>query len=82
VTARHDIHCSELVEAASAYVDGAIDSDRRGRLEEHLVFCAGCTAYVAQFNDTVRLLRRLPPGPLSPERRAELERLLAVETSP
>jgi predicted anti-sigma-YlaC factor YlaD len=76
VTARHDIHCSELVGAASAYVDGVVSPDLCVRLEEHLVVCAGCSAYVTQFSDTVRLLRRLDAGPLSPERRAELERLL------
>jgi anti-sigma factor RsiW len=81
VTARYDVHCSELVEAASAYVDGAVDPELRGRLEEHLVVCAGCTAYVAQLNDTVRLLRHLAAGPLSLERRTELERLLLEEAS-
>lgn len=77
MTARHDIHCTDLVSCASSYVDGTVEPRLRGRLEEHLALCAGCSAYIGQFDETVRLLRRLAAGPPSPARLAQLERLLA-----
>ncbi len=45
--------CVELVELVTAYFDGALSPRDRARFEAHLAGCPDCTAYVAQFEQTV-----------------------------
>ena len=47
--------CSELVELVTAYLEGALPEERRGRFEEHVQGCGGCTAYLEQFRTAIRL---------------------------
>ena len=47
--------CIELVELITEYLEGALPEDRRARFEEHLRGCDGCTAYMEQFETTIRL---------------------------
>ena len=47
--------CIELVELITEYLEGALPQDRRARFEEHLRACDGCTAYMEQFEATIRL---------------------------
>jgi anti-sigma factor RsiW len=75
----YDLHCVDVVGNASAYANGRLEPERRGRLEEHVATCAGCFAYLDQFTDTLRLLSRRAEAP-SEQRRRELERLLLGET--
>jgi anti-sigma factor RsiW len=72
---RRGIACAELVELVTAYLDDALPAADRARLEAHLTGCDDCTAYVAQFTQTVRALSALPDEELDP---AALDALLAV----
>ena len=49
------VKCSELVELVTAYLEGALPEERRGRFEEHVQGCGGCTAYLEQFRTAIRL---------------------------
>jgi len=49
------VSCIELVELITEYLEGALPGDRRARFEEHLRGCDGCTAYMQQFEATIRL---------------------------
>jgi anti-sigma factor RsiW len=69
------IACDELVELVTAYLDDALPAADRARLEAHLAGCEDCTAYVAQFTQTIRALGALPDEELDP---ATLDTLLAV----
>ena len=64
--------CSELVELVTDYLDGALSAGDRERFERHLDACNGCTAYVEQFRETIRLTGVLREDDLSPDARAAL----------
>ena len=57
--AEDDLRCIEVVELATAYLDGAIDAAQRDRIEAHLAGCAGCQAAMDQFRTVKRLTGRL-----------------------
>jgi|1185.fasta_scaffold401190_2 anti-sigma factor RsiW len=54
------IACAELVELVTAYLDEALEPAERARFEAHLDGCPDCTAYVAQFAQTIAALGTLP----------------------
>jgi anti-sigma factor RsiW len=47
--------CLEALEALSDYLAGELPPQQRERLEEHLVECADCRAYLRSFEQTIRL---------------------------
>jgi anti-sigma factor RsiW len=51
--------CKELVELVTDYLDGALRRGRRRRFEAHLAGCDGCTRYLAQMRETIRVTGRL-----------------------
>jgi hypothetical protein len=50
------VRCGELVEAATDWMEDAVDADDRRRLEEHLVDCRHCTEHVSQLRSTSLVL--------------------------
>ena len=56
-----ELTCFEVVELVTAYLDGALGAADRERVEEHLVFCDGCSTYLEQIRQTVALAGRLRP---------------------
>ena len=54
-----DLTCRELVEIVTDYLEGALPADERARFEQHLLACPGCTSYVAQMRETIRIAGRL-----------------------
>ena len=50
-----DLTCRELVELVTDYLEGALDSTTRRRVDEHLAGCPGCTAYLDEMRVTIRL---------------------------
>ena len=57
--AEDDLRCIEVVELATAYLDGAVDEAQRERIDTHLAGCAGCQAAMDQFQTVKRLTGRL-----------------------
>ena len=51
--------CREVVEIVSDYLEDALPSALRARVEAHLETCPDCTAYVAQLRTTIALVGRL-----------------------
>lgn len=47
--------CHELVELVTDYLEDALSPEDRRRVEEHLALCDGCTAYLEQMRETIRL---------------------------
>ena len=47
--------CKELVEFLMDYLDGILSEPQRERFEEHLAECPDCVAYLATYQETVRI---------------------------
>jgi anti-sigma factor RsiW len=50
-----ELTCQQLVELVTDYFDDALPPAERQRFEQHLSCCPGCTTYVEQLHETVRL---------------------------
>ena len=61
-----ELACQEVVELISDYLEDALSTRERRRLEHHLAGCPHCSAYLAQMRETLRLTGRLTPEDLSP----------------
>jgi anti-sigma factor RsiW len=64
--------CRELVQLITDYLEGGLSARDRRRFKRHLRGCDGCTTYVEQMRDTVRLAGALAEDDLSPQARDEL----------
>lgn len=53
------LRCDEFVERITDYLDGAIDSDERARIDRHLSKCSGCTRALEQWRLVISLSGRL-----------------------
>ena len=66
------MHCRELVELVTDYLDGRLPPADRARFEAHLADCEYCETYLDQMRQTIRALGRLPEESLSDEARDAL----------
>ena len=64
--------CRELVRLVTDYLEGVLSENDRHRFDAHLASCDGCTTYVAQVRDTIRIAGTLTEESLAPEARDEL----------
>jgi anti-sigma factor RsiW len=67
-----EITCRELVHLITDYLEGGLSRSDRRRFERHLRGCDGCTTYVEQMRETVRVTGAVEEDSLSPEARLEL----------
>ncbi len=70
-----EITCAQVVDLVTAYLEDVLDADDRERVEEHLVFCDGCSTYLDQIRQTIAVTGRLEPEDIPP---ALQEKLLAA----
>jgi anti-sigma factor RsiW len=47
--------CHDVIELLSNYIDGVLTADERRRVDEHLALCDGCTTYLEQMRESIRL---------------------------
>ena len=66
------LSCKELVELVTDYLEGALDEPTNARFEEHIAGCDGCTEYVEQMRETIRLVGHVEESRLS-QTRAEAD---------
>jgi anti-sigma factor RsiW len=66
------VHCQEIVELVTDYIEGVLDADMTAEVEAHLELCDGCNIYVEQMRTTIRALGRVPVDTLSEAAQAEL----------
>jgi anti-sigma factor RsiW len=64
--------CHEVIELLSDYVDGALSAEDRRRVDEHLALCDGCTTYLEQLRETIRLSGRVTEDQVPNEEKAAL----------
>ena len=64
--------CREMVELVTDYLEGAMPPHERAIFEAHLAVCPGCTAYLEQMRETIRMVGKLTEEALSPQARDDL----------
>jgi anti-sigma factor RsiW len=69
---RDELRCRQVVELLTDYLEGALPTRQRARLEAHLRTCDGCRAYLEQIRTTISALGQARPAPPEPAVRAEL----------
>ena len=68
------LSCREMVELVTDYVEGGLSRRDRRRFEAHIAACDGCTHYLEEMRQTIRLTGHLQPESLAPAARDELLR--------
>jgi anti-sigma factor RsiW len=66
--------CHEVVEIITDYLEDALPPDDRVRVEAHLGVCDGCTAYLEQMRETIRLTGMLTEEQIPDDQKRELLR--------
>ena len=74
-TSHGSIHCEELRDSASDYIDGDISESLSSRIRVHLGLCDGCQGWLGGLWSTVRLLRALPKAEPPESLMANIRRL-------
>jgi predicted anti-sigma-YlaC factor YlaD len=64
--------CHEVIEIVTDYLEDALSVDDRRRVEEHLASCDGCTNYLDQMRETIRLTGMLTEEQIPEQQKAEL----------
>ena len=64
--------CHEVVELITDYLEDALPSNVRVRVDEHLAVCDGCTRYLDQMRETIRLTGMLTEEQVTEEQKAGL----------
>jgi len=67
-----ELTCREVVVIVSDYLEGALSPDARERFEAHLAACEGCTSYLEQMRETIRLTGMLTKEQVPVEQRERL----------
>jgi anti-sigma factor RsiW len=67
-----ELSCRELVRLITDYLEGTLSVRDRRRFDRHLRGCDGCTTYVEQMRQTIRLAGTLTEQDISPAAREEL----------
>jgi predicted anti-sigma-YlaC factor YlaD len=70
-----EMTCKELVELVTEYLEGTLAEDLRLRMEDHLSQCDGCSNYLEQMRQTIRLTGRVREESLTSQQRDDLLRL-------
>ena len=70
-----ELACQEFVELVTGYLEGTLPPAERVRFEQHLTVCDGCTTFLEQVRQTIRLLGRLTEESIPVEGK---EKLLAA----
>ena len=64
--------CHEMVEIITDYLEEALQPEDRRRVEEHLAICDGCTTYLEQMRETIRLTGMLSEEQIPEEHKRQL----------
>ena len=64
---RQELACIEVVEVVTDYLEGVMPARKRRLLEQHLIGCDGCEAYIEQMRRTIETTGRLREEDIPPE---------------
>ena len=74
-----DISCQTGVELLMDYLEGVVPEDVRTILDSHMAGCPKCTAFVASYLATPRILREVTAAAMSPELQRSLLAFLRAQ---
>ena len=74
-----DISCQTGVQLLMDYLEGVVPDDLRTVLESHVASCPKCTAFVASYLATPRILREATAGTMPPELQKSLLAFLRAQ---
>jgi anti-sigma factor RsiW len=66
--------CRQVVQLLTDYLEGALSTADRAKVEEHLAGCDGCTAFLAQLRTAGRVVAGLAAEQIPASLRADLLR--------
>ena len=72
--------CASGVELLMDYLEGVLPADVTAALEAHVAGCERCTAFVASYQATPRILRDATTMTLRPDIEASLKAFLRAQT--
>lgn len=67
-----DLTCRELVELVSDYLEESLSDDENTLFEAHIAGCDGCSTYVEQIRQTIRVAGRVTEDSIEPAARDAL----------
>ncbi len=70
-----DMSCKELVELVTDYLEGELNAVDNVRFEQHLSTCSGCTTYLGQMRQTIRIMGHLQMETLTKQQWQDLLKL-------
>jgi anti-sigma factor RsiW len=76
-----EIACASGVELLMDYLEGVLSADVRAALDQHVAGCPRCTAFVASYLDTPRILREATGTTLPADVEASLKAFLRARTT-
>jgi anti-sigma factor RsiW len=76
-----EIVCATGVALLMDYLDGVLPAEVRRALDEHVAGCERCTAFVASYCATPRILRDATAASLPADVEASLEAFLRARTA-
>lgn len=65
------ITCADLEEFVANYLDGSLPAPKRRELERHLDGCGACREFLAAYERTVWVARKVLNGPSGPAQAPE-----------
>jgi anti-sigma factor RsiW len=73
--------CASGVDLLMDYLEGVLPADVNAALEEHVAGCARCTAFVASYQATPRIIRDATVASLPADVEASLQAFLRARTT-
>ncbi len=75
------VACASGVELLMDFIEGVLPPDVQAALEEHVAGCERCTAFVASYQATPRILRNATAVTLPADIEASLKAFLRARTN-
>lgn len=67
-----DRQCGDVLALMTAYLEHSMPVEDVTMLETHMVYCPGCSGFMAQLRATVEALHELPIPPISDDERDQI----------
>ena len=75
------VACASGVDSLMDFIEGVLPPDVKAALEEHVAGCERCTAFVASYQATPRILRNATAVTLPADIEASLQAFLRARTA-
>jgi anti-sigma factor RsiW len=82
MTTSNELSCQELVELVTEYLEGTLPAHERGRFDDHLAICPGCSNYLDQMRRTIDMVGALKEEAIPDDAKEELLRAFRAWKQP